>query len=222
MTISGQVQGVRQNQPGLLEVCIGRLQFHFDPVELSGDALLLAFQKIDRDGARVVRIEQLLALRVEFHALCLHLGSFTDGCIPQSVEVLKDKVFHVVAQLGRESDGLVLVLDKFLNQFCRHRLALAVRDLARPARTNEVEVLRAPSVAGRGCHEPGAAGSAVDAAAQVMAVGALASPSGGVCRQQILHLLPGARVDERFMNPRIDRASVMNLPFVVGIAEQLV
>ncbi len=169
-----------------------------------------------------MRIEKLLALGAEFYSLCFHLGSFADGSFPQSVEVLQDEVLYVVAQLGRESDGLVLVLDQFFNQLGRHRLALAVRDLARPARTNEVKVLSAPAVAGRGCHEPGATRSAVDAAAQVMAVGSLARSGGGVCRQQVLHLLPGARVDERFVNSRIDRSSVMNLPFVVGVAEKLV
>ena len=96
------------------------------------------------------------------------------------VEVLEHELFDAVAQLRRERDGTVFVLDELFDQLCRHRLALAGGDLARPARADQIEILRSPTISGLGDHQPRTAGAAVDAATQVVIVGALMCSCGGM------------------------------------------
>lgn len=205
---------------GLPVVRRSRGELFLDPSELTGKAVLFGFEQIQRNDTGVVRVKQLLALCGQLDALLFQLLPVTGRCFLEGVEVFQDEYLDVIPQLRGQCDGAVLPLDELLDQLDGHGLALAVGGPPHSAGADQVGVLGAPPVAGGSEHEPGPTAAAVDTPAQVVLVGSLMGPGDGVRREDVLDLLPGLGIDQRFVEPRVADAAVVDLTLVVGLPQQ--
>nr|WP_231939113.1 hypothetical protein [Brevibacterium sandarakinum] len=165
----------------------------------SGDAVLLAPQEVEGDGAGVVGLHEFLAFIAECVAFDLVRLGFLSGDFVEPVELAGDQLAQRMKDVFGYLHVPVVVLDGGFDVGHEHGLAFAVGALGVPSGAHEVGVDDPAAALGVGQRQARATLPAVKGAFEVMVMG-LGLLSGGLMGgEHGLHPVPDLGRDQRFV-----------------------
>ncbi|HET7416290.1 MAG TPA: hypothetical protein VFJ61_01500 [Solirubrobacterales bacterium] len=217
LAVGEQIERLGEDGGDVAEGGLGSFQVALGLLGLGGKAVLPRAQKIDGHRARVVGVEELLALLIHLRQSPPLASGLGFGLLAYPGECHLKLLLHEIGLLALDGDIAVGVLDRRLDQIDGHVGLLAAGAL-HSADAEEVGVAAAVALRLDQAH-PRTAATAVEGALQVMVV--LAVLLGGVVvgGEDRLGFVEARLVDQMLLSSLVFHSRVADDPHVVGVLE---
>ncbi len=195
------------------------LDAELDGLQGGVDPVLFPLEQVQRDGARIVGLEQLGLLALQLGTAGGEFSQFGGALTHHLVELRVDHLRERLPSFGWDLDPSVEAFDEALHVFDEHGLTGAVVASGVPGGAHEVGVDGALTGLRVTDDEPGPALPAEDAALEVVVV-----DLGGICgglvgAEHDLDMFPDLDGDDRVVGSAVGDALVHDGSLVVRIGE---
>ncbi len=217
--VGQQQKRVVEIRPGVGILPVVCLDAELNGLQRRGDPVLLPFEKVQRDGTRVVGLEQLGLLPLQLGAADGKFGQLSGTFTHHLVEFRVDHPRECAPGLGWDLNADVEAFDEALHVLNEHGLAGAVVASGVAGGADEVRGDGALTRLRVADDEPRAALPTEDAALEVVVMDLGRIGRRLVCAQHDLDLLPDLDWNDRFVGSAVGDVLVHDGSLVVRVGE---